>query len=352
MTGPARRGAVASPSATSPTIADVARQARVSTATVSRVLAGLGGAAPATSERILEAARELGYRPSGIARSLKLRTTRTIGLIVTDIENPFFPQLVRAVEDAAHADGYAVLLCNAVDDPSRELAYLELLADRRVDGVVIAAGSLGRRQHAWLADAPVPVVLVNGSVPGTPIASIESDNEGGGRLATEHLVGMGHRRLAALTAPRNADAAARLAGVRGAAERAPGVSLVVGAGEPTVAGGEGAMRDVLALQPGTTGVAAYNDLMAIGAMRVLRAAGRRVPDEVSVTGFDDIGLASVVDPPLTTVAQSTAEMGRWAIARLVSAVGGADPSGSAVLPVHLVVRGSTAEAPPSLPGGD
>jgi DNA-binding LacI/PurR family transcriptional regulator len=92
--------------------------------------------------------------------------------------------------------------------------------------------------------------------------------------------------------------------------------------------------------------------MAIGAMRVLRAAGRRVPDEVSVAGFDDIGLASVVDPPLTTVAQSTAEMGRWAIARLVSAVGGADPSGSAVLPVQLIVRGSTAEAPPSLPRDD
>jgi LacI family transcriptional regulator len=347
MTGQVRPVAGDLPPASSPTIADVARHAGVSTATVSRVLAGLGGAAPATSERVLDAARRLGYRPSGVARSLKLRTTRTFGLIVTDIENPFFPQLVRAVEDAANAAGYAVLLCNAVDDPSRELAYLELLADRRVDGVVIAAASLGRRQQAWLAEAPVPVVLVNGSVPGTRIPSIESDNAGGGRLATEHLLALGHRRLAALTAPRNADAAARLAGVRDAVS-GPAAELAVGEGDPTVAGGEAATDQVLAAQPGTTGIVAYNDLMAIGAMRVVRASGRRVPDDVSVVGFDDIGLASLVEPPLTTVAQSTVEMGRWAIERLTAAVRGESAGSPGPLPVRLVVRGSTGLAPPQV----
>ncbi len=346
MTGPARPVAGDLPAGTSPTIADVARHAGVSTATVSRVLAGLGGAAPATSDRVLEVARRLGYRPSGVARSLKLRTTHTFGLIVTDIENPFFPQLVRAVEDAANIAGYAVLLCNAVDDPSRELAYLELLADRRVDGVVIAAGSLGRRQQAWLADAPVPVVLVNGSVPGTSIASIESDNPGGGRLAAEHLLELGHRRIAALTAPRNADAAARLAGVRDAVTGSGiAADVAIGAGEPTVAGGEAATRDALAGQPGTTGIVAYHDLMAIGAMRVIRASGRHVPHDVSVVGFDDIGLAAVVDPPLTTIAQSTAEMGRWAIERLTDAVRGEPAGPRAMLPVRLVVRGSTGVAP-------
>jgi LacI family transcriptional regulator len=339
--GARRAAAPAAASTGAPTIADVAERANVSTATVSRVLAGLGGAAPATSERVLDAARRLGYRPSGIARSLKLRTTRTFGLIVTDIENPFFPELVRAVEDAAHDAGYAVLLCNAVDDPSRELAYLELLADRRVDGVVIAAGSLGRRQRRWLGSAPVPVVLVNGSVPGTRLPSIESDNEAGGRLAGRHLVDLGHRVLAALIAPRNADSEARLAGVRSAA----GASLVVGSGEPTVAGGEEAMRAVLADAPAVTAVAAYNDLMAIGALRAIRAAGRRVPKDVSVVGFDDIDLAGFVDPPLTTVAQSIAEMGRWAIDRLTAAVDGEPAGASAVLPVRLVERGSTAPPP-------
>ena len=143
------------------TIADVARRARVSTATVSRVLAGHGRARQETRERIFAAARELGYRPSGVARSLRQRATRTLGLIITDIENPFFPQLVRAVEDAAHDLGYAILLCNAADDPERESEYLDLLVDRWVDGVVIAASSLGGRHREWLADAPLPIVLVN-----------------------------------------------------------------------------------------------------------------------------------------------------------------------------------------------
>ena len=129
------------------TIGDVARRAGVSTATVSRVLTGQGRARPETRDRVVAAARDLGYRPSGVARSLRQRATRTIGLIVTDIENPFFPQLVRAVEDAARELGYAILLCNADDDPERESGYLELLVDRWVDGVVIAASSLGGRHR-------------------------------------------------------------------------------------------------------------------------------------------------------------------------------------------------------------
>ena len=332
-----------------PTIADVARQAGVSTATVSRVLAGLGGARPATTERVLDAARELGYRPSGVARSLKLRTTRTLGLIVTDIENPFFPQLVRAVEDAAHGRGFGVLLCNAVEDPDREVAYLELLADRRVDCIVIAAGSLGARQRRWLSSAPVPVVVVNGSVPGAAIPSITSDNVDGGRLAGDHLVALGHRRLGVLTAgARNPDAPDRLSGVFASA-RAAGIdpaSVVVSDGEPDVPGGDSAMRALLARAPDTTGVVAYNDLMAVGALRAVRAAGGRVPEDVSVVGFDDIEFAALVDPPLTTIAQATADMGRWAVERLTAAAQGRPPEpGEAVmLPVTLRRRGSTAPA--------
>jgi LacI family transcriptional regulator, galactose operon repressor len=337
------------------TIADVAVRAGVSTATVSRVLSGIGGARPATRERVVEAARELGYRPSGIARSLKLRTTRTYGLIVTDIENPFFPQLVRAVEDAARDDGYAILLCNAADDPDREGAYLDLLVDRRVDGVVIAASSLGGRHREWLDAPPLPVVLVNCSAPGVHLPSITSDNRAGGRLALEHLVSLGHRRIGALTAPpRNVDGPDRLHGVRAGMKAAgldPG-DLPVASGEAGVAGGERSMRELLEASPDTTGVVAYNDLMAIGAMRAVRAAARLVPDDVSVVGFDDVDLAAFVDPPLTTIAQSTADMGRWAVARLKEAVSrngnGATPGSSTaevILPVRLVVRGSTARPP-------
>src|SRR5689334_25101566 len=134
------------------TIADVAAKAGVSTATVSRVLAGVGRARPETRTRVLDAARELDYRPSEIARSLKRRSTQTLGLIITDIENPYFPQLVRSVEDASRDLGYTVLLCNAAEDPDREAASLELLADRRVDGLIIESLCLAVRRRAWLAE--------------------------------------------------------------------------------------------------------------------------------------------------------------------------------------------------------
>jgi LacI family transcriptional regulator len=355
-----------------PTIADVARRARVSTATVSRVLAGHGRARQETRERVLAAARDLGYRPSGVARSLRQRATRTLGLIVTDIENPFFPQLVRAVEDAAHDLGYAILLCNAADDPERESEYLDLLVDRWVDGVVIAASSLGGRHRAWLADAPLPIVLVNSPVQDIGLSTISSDNHAGGWLAARHLAELGHRRIGLIGAPhRNVDGPARLAGARHAL-RAAGIEdrvIHVAADDAGVAGGQRAAAEILAGDTGVTGLVAYNDLMAIGAMRAVRASGRQVPDDVSVTGFDDVDLAAFVDPPLTTIAQSTSEMGRWAVDQLIrtlnrstagaephanlaglsdsqpGALRAAEPAAHVVLPVRLVVRGSTGPAP-------
>ncbi|MFL5751273.1 MAG: LacI family DNA-binding transcriptional regulator [Chloroflexota bacterium] len=353
----------------STTIDDVARRAGVSTATVSRVLTGRGRARPETRDRVVAAARDLGYRPSGVARSLRQRATRTIGLIVTDIENPFFPQLVRAVEDAARELGYAILLCNADDDPERESGYLELLVDRWVDGIVIAASSLGARHREWLSDAPLPIVLVNTEERDVGVATIASDNRAGGAIAATHLLGLGHRRFGVVTAPpRNVDGPARLEGTR-VALAAGGIdddAISVAAGDAGVAGGERAAADLLRRDAAITAIVAYNDLMAIGAMRAVRAAGRRVPDDVSVVGFDDVDLAAYVDPPLTTIAQATTEMGHWAVARLAealshgSATRGAGDGGArdgdardgdggtpahVVLPVSLRVRESTARAP-------
>ena len=352
------------------TIGDVARRAGVSTATVSRVLAGVGRARPETQERVLEAARELGYRPSGVARSLKLRTTRTLGLIITDIENPFFPQLVRAVEDVAREHGFALLLCNATDDLDREASYLDLLVDRRVDGVVIAVSGLGARHREWLAEPPLPVVLVNTVAAGLPHSAIASDNVDGGRQAAAHLLDLGHRRLGVLTAgPRNADAPARVAGVRRALEERgldpDTIAIVVD--EPGVGGGEAALCRLLDEAPGTTGVVAYNDLMAIGAMRAIRASGRAVPGDISVVGFDDVAIAAYTDPPLTTISQAIGDLGRWAVERLVERIAAGEPgsggaaaaasapagagSSTTVLPVRLVARGSSGPPPgPPAPG--
>jgi LacI family transcriptional regulator, galactose operon repressor len=330
------------------TIADVANRAGVSTATVSRVLAGLGGARADTRQRVLRSARELGYRPSGVARSLKLRTTRTLGLIITDIGNPFFPELVSAVEDAARERDYGVLLCNSGEDAEREAAYLELLAERRVDGVVIASSGVGRRHRAWLAKAPLPVVLVNCASPDVPLPTILSDNRAGAALAIAHLVALGHDRIGHITAPsRNEAAAERLEGAR-AALRAAGrdpTALVVAEGDGHVSGGATAGEQLLEADRGLTAIFAYNDLTAIGAIRAVRSHGLRVPDDVSVVGFDDIDLAAFADPPLTTVAQATASMGRWAVAELLNRLrGGSAATETVTLPVHLEIRSSTAPA--------
>jgi LacI family transcriptional regulator len=333
------------------TIRDVASRAGVSTATVSRVLSGAARGRPATARRVLAAARDLEYRPSGIARSLKRHRTHTLGLIITDIQNPFYPELVRAVEDAARAVDHSVMLVNGAEDPERERRALEELAERWVDGIIIAASQMTARHTDWLAGATIPIVLVNSRVPDVPIPAILSDNRAGGRLAAEHLLGLGHRRIGYLTAPpQNAAVAERLAGARDALAAA-GVDpapMPVEQGDGHVAGGQAAMSRLLGRQPELTGILCHNDLTAIGAIRALKAAGCRVPDQVSVVGFDGIDLAEYVEPPLTTVVQQTTEMGRWAVERLVRASGGGDPRGpgsTVLLPVTLRRRGSTAPVP-------
>ena len=183
------------------TIADVAHRAGVSTATVSRVLSGAAPSSEATRARVLEAAEALDYRPSGLGRALKRRATFTIGLLVTDIGNPFFPQIVRAVEDEAHARGYGVVLGNASDDPDRELAYIDLLLDRRVDGLIVASSRATRRHADRLAAARMPVVLLNSEAPAAGLHGIATDHRAGARLAIEHLLALGHRRVAHIGAP-------------------------------------------------------------------------------------------------------------------------------------------------------
>ena len=331
------------------TIADVARRSGVSTATVSRVLSGAVPARAATRERVLAAAHELDYRPSGIARALKRRETRIIGLLITDIGNPFFPQIVRTIEDEAHRRGYGVVLCNAADDPERELAYLDLLVERRVDGLIVASARMTRRHAERLSTVPMPVVLVNAQAPGARLPAITVAHRHGARMATEHLLSLGHRRLAHLAGPLAQAGAARLrrAGVTDAL-RAAGIdpgSLAVAEGNEHVDGGAQAGEQLLGDVSSPTGIVCYNDLSAIGALRAIRAAGLRVPADVSVIGFDDIEPAAWTDPPLTTIRQPTAELGRWAVERLTTTPTDEAASPQVVLEPSLVVRGSTGPPP-------
>lgn len=336
------------------TIRDVAARAGVSTATVSRALRGGTGVEPATRAKVEEAARELRYRPSGVARSLKLRSTQTIGLIVTDIENPFFPQLVRAVEDGARELGYAVILADGRRDPEREIQSLEVLVGRQVDGLIIASSAITERHASWFEDARCPVVVVNGRPPSGSVPTVLSDHRSGGRLVGEHLRELGHRQLVYVGTDDAFNNASedRLAGLRDALAGSDArVESVLGDG--SVEAGELAALQALARWPATTAFACYNDLTAVGTLRGLRSRGLRVPEDVSVVGFDDVPFARFVEPPLTTVHQPTDEIGRWAAATLISMIarGHAGPDPDAVgeperrMPVELVVRGSTARPP-------
>lgn len=321
-------------------MADVASRSGVSTATVSRILSGSAPARPETRDRVLAAARELGYRPSAIARALKRRETRTLGLIVTDITNPFYPQIVRAVEIAAHERGYGILLANGGDDAVRELAHLDLLVERRVDGIIVASSRMTRHHAARLRGISVPVILLNDPMTGTDLPVGATHHRRGALVATEHLVDLGHRRIGHISAP--ADHAAsglRRMGVRDGLRRV-GEAIVV-EGDGSVAGGAASVPALLAA--GVTAIVAYNDLTAIGALRGLREHGVVVPRACSVVGFDDIPMAAWTDPPLTTVRQPTDLLGRWAVDRVVGAVTGTERSVARVLlEPELIIRDTTA----------
>lgn len=339
-----------SPRSTPVTIRDVARLAGVSTATVSRVLAGIGNSRPGTAAAVIAAADELNYRPSGVARSLRMRRTRTLGLIVTDILNPFFPELVQAADLAARSLGYSILLGSAAYDEHRAMHYLDLMADRRVDGLIIASSQLSDESWQWLLASPVPAVVVNAEPPDLPLAVITSDNEAGGRIAVEHLLELGHRRIAYVDGdPEFTAAVPRLTGFRRACEDAgltPDDTPLL-RGEGQFESGERAAAQLVASGADVTAVVCYNDVTAIGVLRALRAAGRLVPDDISVVGFDDIAAASWVVPALTTVAQQKADMGRLAVEHLASRLDHSEPGvpGVVRLPMVLRVRESTGPVP-------
>jgi DNA-binding LacI/PurR family transcriptional regulator len=332
------------------TIRDVALRAQVSTATVSRVLAGIGNPKPDTAAAVLRAVDELGYRPSGVARSLRMKRTRTLGLIVTDIQNPFFPELVQAADTAARGLGYSILLGSAAYDEMRAVHYLDLMVDRRVDGMIVASSQISETSWRWLLATPVPVVVVNAEPQDPRVTVITSDNEGGSRLAVEHLVRLGHTRIGYLRGPHAFTAAGpRLAGFRAACVEAgldPDAMPVIRC-EGLVDSGELAAAQMLDQAPWVTAIACYNDLTAIGALRALRAAGRRVPEDVSIIGFDDIAAASWVVPGLTTISQQKGEMGRLAVEHLARALDGHGPAPAPEvirLEARLVERESTGPA--------
>jgi len=332
----------------SPTIYNVASRAGVSTATVSRALNGTAKIAPATRQAIDEAVRELGYRPNGLARSLRTKSTQTIALLLPDITNPFFPRLVRGVQVAARRRGYLMLLASAEGDAAGEQDYLELFRANAVDGALLVGVSIPSEQITRVVAEGFPIVSLDRDIDCPDVPLVQVDNREGARTAVEHLLQLGHRRIAHIGGPHGLNISReRLAGYREAltsARIAVDPALIV-EGDYEETGGAAAAARLLDSGVHFTAVFAANDLTAIGAMDALHERGLQVPDDVSVVGFDDLRLAAYVSPGLTTVHQPAAEIGERAAGILIDIIRGrrrAGRVGHVVLPPHLVERASTA----------
>ncbi len=326
-------------------IREVALAAHVSVTTASRALNGTGRISPLTRERVRAVADQLGYRPNELARQLKEGTSYSIGVLVPDITNPFFPELARGVQEVADKHGAVLLLTSTGGEPGRTAEAIAQLRARQVAGAVVVEDRLDDDRLAR-ALAGLRFVALDRRLDQHGAASVSSDHRAGGRLAVEHLLELGHRRIAHVAGPQHVTVAReRLAGYRDAlidAGTSPDPALVIEADFHEDAGYRAAQELV---DRGTelTAIFAVNDLAAIGVMRALDERGISVPAQVSVIGFDDIHLASYFSPGLSTVHQQIAELGRLAAELLLEPGAGGS---SRVLPVEVVPRGSTAEPPP------
>lgn len=328
-------------------IGDVAKAAGVSPATVSRVLNGTTIVSADRTERVLQAATDLGYQPFGPARALRQQVTRVWAAIIADIENPFFTSMVRGIEDVARAEGYRLVLCNSDEDLDREQAYIDVAVRERMAGVVIAASSAEDSTFEALIARGTPVVAVD-RLPDrhrNDLDSVVVDNHGGALEATNYLINGGARRVACITGPSRATTASeRLAGYRAALRehgRKTKAALIRRADYKEV-GGYKAMQALLAVPQVVRpdGLFVANNLMTLGALRAIAEAGLRVPDDIALVSFDEAPWTTIIDPPLTVVAQPTYEIGRQAAHLLVTA-GGREGARQLVLQPRLVVRGST-----------
>nr|WP_296075003.1 LacI family DNA-binding transcriptional regulator [uncultured Actinoplanes sp.] len=328
------------------TIKDVARAAGVSASTVTRALSTPELVNPATRERVRQTAASLGYHPNRAARGLITGRTGNLGLLVPDLGNPFFPSVVKGVQARAHEADYAVFLADTDEDSAAEIGLVRKLS-KQVDGIVLCSPRMSDDELRTLV-GDTPIVLVNRRLARVP--SVAAEFPDAMRQAVSHLLALGHRRIAYVAGPRiswaNRERVRSLRTVTAAA----GVELVeIGNVMPQFEGGVAAADQVLAA--GVTAVIGYNDLVALGLLNRFTARGVDVPADISVLGFDDIALAAMVHPSLTTVALPKEQSGRAGVDLLLQMLEQPDRPGGVrrELPVQLMVRASTGPAPDKSP---
>jgi LacI family repressor for deo operon, udp, cdd, tsx, nupC, and nupG len=330
------------------TLRDVAELAGVSTSTVSRTLERPEAVAEETQRRVMEAVAACGYTPNISARNLRRMETRLITVMLPDVTNPFFNEIVRGVERVAREHGYSVLLADTENLPGQETAYGNLLAARQTDGLILLNGRIpnGLLPADGVPAKTPPIVVACEYVANLDLPTVQIDNIKAAREATEYLLGLGHTRIGFVTGPLwSVLSRDRLHGYRDAILDAGleyDEALVV-SGNFSIVSGVAATNQLLALPHRPTAVFASNDEMAIGAVRAARDQALLVPDDLSVMGFDDIRFAAFMDPPLTTVSQPGGEIGRTAMEILLKIIADEPIERRRhLLPTHLELRGSTA----------
>lgn len=306
-----------------PTMKEVAKRAHVSVSTVSHVLNETRRVSEDTRQRVLSVIAELDYQQNLLARGLKMQKTFTIGLLISDIQNSFFTSVVRGVEDVALSRGYHLFLCNTDEDPQREGEYIRELGKKRVDGLIVAPSAPLHNHAPQLKAQGSPFVFIDREVEELEAGAVRVDNRLGMRLAAEHLVGLGHRRIGMISGPLGkASGSERYLGLRDSLDElgTPLQEELVRFGDFKAESGRSGAAELLGLTEPPTALITANNQMTLGALLALKELGAAIPEDISVVGFDDLEWSPLADPPLTAVAQPTYEMGVMAAQMLLDRI--------------------------------
>ena len=328
------------------TIRDVAERAEVSISTVSHVINNSRAVSDEARQKVEAAMTELGYKPNTLARNLRRQQTQSIGMLVPDSSNPFFAEIARGIEDASFEQNHSVILCNTEGDLEKQTTYTNVLIQNQVAGIVFVAAGISTELVVDLQRRRVPVVVVDREVPDVTVSTVLTNHYQGGRLATQHLIDLGHRRIACISAGSELSPSSdRVTGYQDILREngLPIDEALIVWGDFQYESGYRAANELLGLAEPPTAVFACNDLMAVGCISAATARGLHIPEDLSVVGFDDVQLASFTNPPLTTVAQPKREIGALAVQMLMARIKDLDALPSLErLDTHLVIRNSTA----------
>jgi DNA-binding LacI/PurR family transcriptional regulator len=325
-------------------IKDIARLAGVSHSTVSRALRNSPLIPEPTASRIKQIAADLSYSASAVGRSLVTRKTETIGVVVTSIDDPFNGEVVAGIEEVANGYGYSVILATSQADPEREIRVVRSFGERRVDGILVASSRLGANYLTLLSELHVPVVLLNNQHPSDFVYSVSIDNVDGGYQAAQHLIELGHSKIAYIGDQSGLQSdAERRSGFKKALRKAglavPAEYLTRGDGR--TGGGRSCAQQLLTLPDRPTAIFCYNDMTALGAMEAAAEQNLVVGGDLSIVGFDDLFFASFLQPPLTTIRQPKKELGRRATELLMKLLKGGQAERTVVMKGELIARGSS-----------